>query len=232
MVRIMKRTKDITGQRFGRLVAEQELEERIRGAIAYECICDCGNRVKATASSLISGNTKSCGCLHREQLLNRITKHGHCGEKLYSVWQGIKRRCKNPNTKDYAIYGGRGIHICPEWDTSYSAFREWAFQNGYREGLSIDRIDTNGNYEPSNCRWATILEQSHNKRNNFNLTYEGKTMTESEWAREKGISLQTLYSRLTKCGYSVEDALSSEPLKVRQRDAKGRYISHGIEVSE
>ena len=137
----------------------------------WECKCDCGNIVYVTSNNLRNGNTHSCGCIKKEMLRNKRTKHGaktpnadNDLKRLYSIWKSMKTRCNNPNCKDYKDYGGRGIIICDDWLNSFDTFREWAVANGYNKSLSIDRVDVNGNYEPSNCRWATALEQAHNKR--------------------------------------------------------------------
>ncbi len=120
----------------------------------------------------------------------------------------MKDRCYNPNFKSFANYGGRGITVCDEWANSYRKFHEWSLENGYRDDLTIDRIDVNGNYEPSNCRWLTIKEQSYNKRTNRKLTYQNKTQTVTEWAVELNIKSNTLLYRLRR-GWTVERALST-----------------------
>lgn len=137
-------------------------------------------------------------------------KHGGKGTKLYEVWYTMRRRCNCPNSKAYKYYGGKGITVCKEWDTDFSVFQKWAIENGYTEGLSIDRIDVTGNYEPSNCRWATRKEQSNNKTTTLKIEHKGETRTLSEWAEYLGIKLDTLYYRIFKLGWSIERALNEK----------------------
>lgn len=157
------RGQDLSGQRFGRLTVLwpiRELGRRTR----WDCICDCGNTIVVSSGyHLTSGNTQSCGCLHRELARTRQLQHGGKGTRLYNIWKNVRQRCRNPKATDFKLYGGRGITICDEWE-DFGTFREWALQNGYTDELTLDRIDPNGNYCPANCRWATWAEQRHNQR--------------------------------------------------------------------
>lgn len=128
-------------------------------------------------------------------------------ERLYSIWKRMKDRCNNPNHKYFSYYGGRGITVCDEWQKNFPAFYEWAIQNGYDDSLTIDRIDSNGNYDPCNCRWVTRHEQMLNTRRNHYLTYNGETLTVNEWAEKFGIKQNTLLYRIRR-GWSVERALT------------------------
>lgn len=159
--------KDITGQIFGRLTAIECVGSNNWNRCLWLCKCSCGNTKIVDGSSLRMGRTRSCGCLDREKHIthpNRTT-HGQCGTRIYRIWKAMKNRCLNPNTPDYKRwYGSNGITVCEEWKNDFSSFYEWSMANGYRDDLSIDRIDPSGNYEPSNCRWADAKTQANNKR--------------------------------------------------------------------
>jgi hypothetical protein len=169
---------DLTGQRFGRLVvieyAGSHVSKNNSRTTMWKCKCDCGNIKDVSSVNLRYGTTRSCGCLHKEQLAALNRTHGLSGKKtrLYTIWKNMRRRCSNPNDKSYKNYGGRGISVCEEWDKNFEAFYKWSIENGYKEDiaesnrnrLSIDRINNDGNYEPSNCRWTNDYVQSSNKR--------------------------------------------------------------------
>lgn len=189
---LVKEVSEMIGKKFGRLTILEECEERDKYHYkVYKCKCDCGNIIYVNSNKLKSGNTKSCGCLKIEKL----TKHEKCNTRLYSIYYNIKSRCYNEHYRDYKDYGGRGITVCDEWKHDFKNFYNWAMDNGYKEGLTIDRIDVNGNYTPDNCRWATLKQQGNNKRNTVYLTYEGKTRSLSEWADELGVKYSRLYTR-------------------------------------
>lgn len=159
----------------------------------YNCICSCGNKLVVCKTSLKNGNTKSCGCLKNEV----ISTHKKTKTRLYRIWMSMKRRCFNSNDfHHYKNYGARGITICNEWKNNFIVFYSWALSNGYKDNLTIDRIDVNGNYEPNNCRWSTIKEQERNRRNNRFITHKGETHCVSEWAEITGIKAATIRSRL------------------------------------
>ena len=142
-----------------------------------------------------------------------IATHGQSKTRLYGIWCGIKKRCYDPRNKRYANYGGRGIKVCEEWQT-FEPFYEWAMANSYVENLTIDRIDTNGNYEPSNCRWADAITQQNNTTRNHMLTAFGETKTIAEWSRSSGIRADVIKDRLNKLHWSVEDAVSIPTLPI------------------
>lgn len=143
--------RNLYNKRFGKLVVKCYAKAD-NGRTSCICVCDCGKTKQVMPSNLRNGSTKSCGCIK--------IKHGDTGTKLYGIWIGMRRRCRDITERFYNRYGGRGITICNEWEQDYNTFKEWALDAGYKEGLSIDRIDNDGNYEPSNCRWITVAENS------------------------------------------------------------------------
>lgn len=197
----MGRKEDLTGRRFGRLTVIEE-SGKLGKKVAWLCKCDCGNYTRVRAHHLKGGQIVSCGCYHNEvNATHRLTS-----TKLYRAWASMKDRCYNTNAVEYKRYGSRGIKVCDEWRNNFEAFYGWAMANGYEDGLSIDRIDVNGNYEPNNCRWVDMKTQGRNRRNNHMLTHKGETHCVSEWSEITGIKVSTLFDRI-KRGWSVEDVL-------------------------
>lgn len=199
---------DLLGQRFGRLKVIGYIPPSGRRRGVWKCNCDCGKQTTAATSHLTTGLKQSCGCLRSETTSKRNETHGDSGSRLYVIWQNMKKRCVNPDTEHYEEYGGRGITVCNEWIHDFEAFRKWSLNSGYSDDLTIDRIDNDGNYEPSNCRWATMREQTNNTRRNLRFTYEGETHTLPEWARIKGASYNKIYQRIHTLKWSFERAIS------------------------
>lgn len=207
----------LTGERFGRLVVESFYDTNNRNTL-WKCKCDCGKEVIVKGTYLVNGDTKSCGCLKRDRTIERNTTHGMAHQtRLYTVWKGMRERCYNVNCSEYQNYGGRGVTICPEWD-DFSCFAQWAEENGYNESLpasecSIDRIDNNGIYEPSNCRWVSMSQQARNTRRNRLLFYDGQVKPAVEWGEIYGINSKNITQRIDKYGWSVADAITTPVLR-------------------
>lgn len=167
----------------------------------FECLCECGNIVTLERQNVLYGKVRSCGCYKKEYLKATRSTHGHSHCRLYNVWASMKSRCYNKNEESYKNYGGRGIKICDEWLNDYSSFEKWAYDNGYDENAktrecTIDRIDYDGNYEPSNCRWANWSKQQTNKRDTVIINYNGKNYTVPELAKILEVDYSTLYHRI------------------------------------
>lgn len=210
---------DLVGKRFGRLIVIEECLNRKDGQILWKCKCDCGNYKSVRGNALKIGATTSCGCLQRELTSKRFRKYETGSKKLRDVFSEIKQRCLNPKCPDYYLYGGRGINICGDWlsDGGVQLFINWSLDNGYREGLSIDRINNDKDYSPDNCRWVNNSVQGRNKRTNHMITYKNKTLCMMEWAEITGIPYHTLKRRINKYGWSIEKALETPVRDMKRR---------------
>lgn len=214
----MQQKYDLTGQTFGRLKVIQFAGKSTDRQYLWECECSCENHTHliVKAGNLRSGNTKSCGCLHSEITSKVHTTHGHRHDKIYGVWKTMKSRCYNPNVECYNRYGGRRITICDEWLNSFEAFYKWSVKNGYQEGLTIDRINNDGNYEPNNCRWTDRIVQANNRRTNRKLEYKEITQNLSEWNESTNLPVDLRLRR----GWDLDRAMN-EP-----KNANYHYLTY------
>lgn len=207
--------KDITGQRFGRLVAISYVPNGKNAK--WLCACDCGSQKNILLGALRSSNTKSCGCLSRETASKNNSTHGHTKNgkptKAYQSWLNMKRRCFDTTNKRFDRYGGRGITVCDRWLDSFENFL--ADMGEPLPGFLIERIDNNGNYSPDNCKWASRSEQMKNRKNSVLIFYKGKTQNLCDWAKETGIKEETIAARLNLYNWPVSDALEIAPRQGR-----------------
>lgn len=210
---------DIVGKKFGRLLvlarADKEIElqkSKKKYSYYFVCLCDCGNQKIIERTNLVSGDSKSCGCLHREGLLTRSFKHGQRKTRLYKIHTAMMSRCYRQKDESYKNYGARGIKVVTPWHTFLNFYNDMS--NSYYEHVSlygeeqtsIDRIDNNKSYSKENCRWATRKQQGNNKKNNRFITFNGKTQTLAQWVEELKINQGTLYRRLQN--WNVKDAFT------------------------
>lgn len=204
------RSKDISGMRFGMLTATEYKGTNKHRFALWFCVCDCGNSVVATGNALRKGHTRSCGCLQKKAAAKSISAfngsgkrssgrlaHGENKTPLHNAWLRMRRRCSDTSYEHYNRYGGRGISVCKEWE-SYTAFRDWALSHGYKEGLELDRIDNNGNYEPSNCRWATRTAQMRNRSNTIYVELNGERKPLVEFCEIYGVNYKTAHAKHKK----------------------------------
>lgn len=206
---------DLKGKRFGRLLVLDRNGIAKNGNIQWLCQCDCGNQTIVDSQSLKRNFTKSCGCLRKELVTKNKTKHGMYGTRLNYIWNSMKQRCINSNNDAYKYYGARGIKVCDEWLNDFMNFYNWAINSGYQDNLTLDRINVNGNYEPNNCRWATMKEQSNNTRVNHLIKFNKETHTIAEWSEILNINKSILYDRINRSNMTIEEALTK---KVRRKN--------------
>jgi len=201
----MCRLIDLTGQRFGRYIVLERNGVGANGMAAWLCKCDCGTEKTVVGNNLRQGKIVSCGCYQREIATRNglaTKKHGEAKTRTYKTWIGIKSRCHNPSDRAYDQYGGRGISVCERWLNSYELFTK---DMGKRpHGMSIERIDVNGNYEPNNCIWATCQQQARNKRCTIKVIYEGKEMPLIQAAEQSGIPYRVLLERKQRLRWSSD----------------------------
>lgn len=193
----------LIGQTFGRLTVIGEGHKNKQGSYKWLCKCICGKELEVLGSKLKNGHTKSCGCIVKEGIHKT---HDKTNTRIYRIYCAMKTRCYNKNVSSYKNYGGRGVKICDEWLNDFITFYNWSIENGYKDNLSIDRIDVNGNYEPNNCRWTDTYTQMNNTRKTKKYTYDGKSLTLKEWSRILNIPYTTLRSRVLEMKWDLDYA--------------------------
>lgn len=211
--------KTLIGEKFGRLTVEEKAErpKHIKSKRAYwKCKCDCGNEIIATTTDLKTGHTKSCGCLRAEKISKMSRKHGKRNERIYDIWRNMRKRCNNPKCDRYKDYGERGIEVCKEWNESFINFYKWSTNSGYNDKLTLDRINVDGNYEPSNCRWQTYKQQNNNKRNTTKVEYKNKEYTLRELSDEFNIDYEALRKRINAYKWEISKAIET-PVKTTKK---------------
>lgn len=195
--------RNISGKRFGRLVALSISYQAKNEGTVWLCQCDCGKLVSVVIGSLSTGRTKSCGCLKSDVTRERLTTHGQCASPEYIAWSNMRQRCDNPCRPEYPDYGGRGIKVCERW----TVFENFLADMGKRpDGKSIERRNNEGNYEPLNCVWATKIEQTRNTRRNHKIAHRGETKCLTEWVNALGLNYERVRGRL-RIGWSFEEAI-------------------------
>lgn len=197
--------RDLTGMKFGKLAVDSYYGKNKHSQNLWRCFCECGSERFVASTSLLTGKTVSCGCHRVAIFVARNTTHGMSRSREYCAWEHMISRCYNPENDRFSDYGGRGISVCSRW----MDFENFLEDMGVRpDGTSIDRYPNNdGNYEPGNCRWATVTEQQRNMRSNRVIEHDGKILCLSEWADVLGINVWTIASRLAR-GWSIQRALS------------------------
>lgn len=220
------------GDRFGRLTVIGPAARKYH----YDCICDCGKKTSVNFYRLRDGITKSCGCYQSDRTRETNSTHRMSKSRAFRIWSEMRTRCNNPNSTCYKRYGARGISVCDRWNESFPAFYE---DMGDPPGpdFSIERIDNNGNYEPSNCRWATAKEQARNRSSSAIVNFRGKDMTIAELAETTGVRYGILESRVVKYRWSVEEAVTIPPRKRRKSSLCGgkavsQFTTDGVLVHE
>jgi len=204
---------DLSGKRFGRLTAIKRQGTQ-GNKIKWECLCDCGNTTYVASGDIVSGHTKSCGCLNKETQVSANTTHGMHDTRIWNTWSGMKGRCSNPSDKRYSSYGGRGIAVCESWLKFENFYSD--MEGGYQDNLTLDRIDNDSGYSKENCRWATTMQQCNNKRSNRIETVLGITDTLANLSRRFNIDERLAFKRLSD-GWSAEDTFLKPPRKMVTR---------------
>lgn len=208
----LDKLKSHIGERYNMLTIIDVVRPDGYKQAVFKCQCDCGNAVYAFPYQVYTGKTKSCGCYKQALLVATRRTHGGSKSPLYLEWRSMVSRCHNPESYNFKDYGGRGITVCDAWRNSPQAFYDWVDSTGGRPNrATLDRINNNGPYSPENCVWATMHQQSRNKRSNIFVTYQGRTKCLADWAEELGLSHETLRYRYHR-GMTPEQILHKGPL--------------------
>lgn len=209
----MSKLIDLTGQKFAKLTVIKREENTKKGCVRWECLCDCGNKTIVSGGNLKSGAVKSCGCLVKTA---HNATHRASNTPLYHKWKSMLYRCENPKHQAYKDYGARGIKVCEEWH-DFLVFKRWVKETKPSGNFSLDRIDNNKGYSPSNCRWANGKEQANNRRSNVMIEYQGEIHNLLEWSQILGFNYKNVHNRMHKLGWSFEKAINT-PIDVKKRN--------------
>lgn len=231
--------KNEVGNRYGRLTVVV-LSHKTRYGCQWLCKCDCGKEVVVGGVQLRNGRKRSCGCLEKERLRTFNEKMKANAKykkpsKIYQAWANMKQRCFNKNALEYNSYGGRGITVCDDWVKSSASFEKWALENGYAEGLTLDRIDVDGNYEPSNCRWIDQRRQLRNKRDTIYIEYNGERKPLIDFCEELGVPYDRAFDRIRRGKTDSSEILSKDKLPFilteegRKRRVEASYVPYSLE---
>lgn len=205
----MSKFDDLTGRQFNRWYVESFYGNHTKPSgfkvKLWNCTCLCGTKKVVAAPSLRNGDSQSCGCLNKELIKERNQTHNRSKSREYEAWRSMKKRCLNPNDKNYVHYGGRGIKVCDRWSNSFENFYE--DMGDKPDNHSLDRKDVNGNYEPNNCRWATQDEQIRNRRNSIMVSYKGEVSILKDFCKSHNLNYGTILSRINKYNMTLSEAL-------------------------
>lgn len=220
----MAKFKDLSGMRFGKLVVLEQAERSATGRIRWNCKCDCGNEHIVHTCHLNSGSITDCGCEKSKRTTERNLIHGDSRARLYNIWIKMRDRCSNPKNQDWELYGGKGVTVCDEWNTSYESFRTWSYENGYDDSKTIDRISSDGNYCPENCRWTTSKVQANNTSRNHFIEYHGEKLTIAEASERYNVPYGTLKRRISNYGWPIEKAIETPVIKQEDKEMANKML--------
>lgn len=228
----MAKHEDLTGKIFGKLTVIKEVGHPKAGIYLWECECNCSNHthIIVNGNALRSGNTKSCGCIHTEQLQQRNKqgrKYNKEDKRLVRIWRAMMSRCYKTHSYGYKWYGAKGIRVCEEWH-EFENFKDWALNNNYKDDLTIERIDNNEDYKPENCKWADWETQANHTSSNKLITYNNKTQSLSLWVKELGLDYYRTKARINSCGWSIEDAFT-KPKYAQVALSKDKILEDKVE---